>query len=121
MPTAPHAVPPDGLDVLERAIEAQRLALLSGDSTGMVRAGAAIGRALEVIMSPPARQLLPKDRRRLLRLQAMVSANAELVGRARVRDGRLLDSLVGPSSTYGGVATTSTNQRTSSSRRLGSA
>jgi hypothetical protein len=121
IPAARQAVPPGDLDALERAVEEQRVALLSGDCAGMVRAGAAIGRALEAIMSPAARQLAPKNRGRLQRLQAMISANAELVGRAKVRDGRLLDSLVGPSSTYGGVATTSTNQRTSSSRRLGSA
>ena len=110
---------PDLLDTLERAVRAQRKALIAGRIDELAEAGDSLTIALSALAGLRGLALTAAQSGRLRRLRALISANGELLARNTSADQRRLEALVGPRPTYGAGATSGSGA--SGSRRLGTA
>jgi len=115
----PHGPAPDPLDVLERAIRAQRKALIDGQIDDLATAGETLARAIAALTASRSRPFTAAQSGRLRRLRSMISVNGELLARTSSADQRSLEALLGPRTTYGAPVMPASGA--SGSRRLGTA
>jgi len=109
----------DPLDALERAIVAQRKALVDGQIDELAMAGETLARALAALTALRSGRLTAAQSGRLRRLRATVTANGEFLTRTSSADQRRLEALLGPRTTYGAPVAPSSGS--TGARRLGTA
>lgn len=88
------------LDAVASALDAQQTAIAQGDAAGIEAASTRLSTALGALAALGALRD-PTAKARLARLRRHLSANAELLARARGINQRGVTALFGPSATYG--------------------